>query len=404
MSVTTTPVPPDLDEVARHLAEDHLATPPGHPDELTDERFERLEDRLAADEERRSWSELGVFICVVALLAVLATAAAVLLTREDHSPAAAAATSAPVAVAAQDTQAAAAAAPADLKVESYKRPDPTLPAVPAGPVKKFKIQVYEHVTKVSDKLPATTVWSYSVNGVSHRGTGVSTPMVVEQGDKVAIELVNKTDKDFTVDFPHSIDFHSAEVAPEEDYSTIGPGRTKQFDFTAKHPGVFMYHCATDPVLMHTGAGMVGAMIVKPRGLAPVDHELWINQQEYYLGATAGAQPDMAKMLEEKPDAITFNGYANQYKKAPIEVGTGDSVRMFVMNAGPSIWSAFHVIGTVFDRTMIEGQRGAHAQTVNLAPSQGGWVEFTLDKPGAYPFVNHSFAAMTKGAAGALVAK
>lgn len=393
-----TPIAPDVDKAARPLAEDRLATPPGHPDELERERIDRLEERLTDDEEHRSWSDLGVLISIVTLLVLLTAAVALLLTRDDATPAR---SNPPAATAAIDNPA---AVPAGLKVEPYKRPDPTLPAVPAGPVKKFKIQIYEHVTKVSDKLPATTVWSYAVNGVAHHGTGVSAPMVVEQGDKVAVELVNQSDKAFKVYFPHSIDFHSAEVSPEKDYSTIGPGRTKAFKFTARHPGVFMYHCATDPVLMHTGAGMVGAMIVKPRNLAPVDRELWINQQEYYLGATPGAQPDMGKMIEERPDAITFNGYADQYKKAPIDVGTGASVRMFVMNAGPSKWSAFHVIGTVFDRTVIEGQRGHDAQTVNLAPSQGGWVEFTLDKPGAYPFVNHSFAAMTKGAAGALVAK
>jgi nitrite reductase (NO-forming) len=356
---------------------------------------------LDTDEARRSWSELGIFVCILLLVAFLAAGAAFLLTRDDSPPA--------VAAPEQSDSAAGkdlndVAVPAGLKVEPYKRPDPTLPAVPAGAVKRFRMQVYEHVTKVSDKLPATQVWSYSVNGVAHKGTGVSTPMVVEQGDKVSIELVNQTNESFKVDFPHSVDLHSAEVAPEEDYSTIGPGRTKEFRFTAKHPGVFMYHCATDPVMMHTGAGMVGAMIVKPPDLAPVDHELWITQQEYYLGPTPGSQPDMGKMLEEKPDAITFNGYADQYQKAPIEVGTGDSVRMFVMNGGPSAWSAFHVIGTVFDRTMIEGQPGHDAQTVNLAPSQGGWVEFSLDKPGAYPFVNHSFAAVAKGAAGAMLAK
>ena len=36
---------------------------------------------------------------------------------------------------------------------------------------------------------------------------------------------------------------------------------------------------------------------------------------------------------------------------------GESVRAYVLNAGPSIWSAFHVIGTVFDRTMVEGTPG-----------------------------------------------
>ena len=64
--------------------------------------------------------------------------------------------------------------------------------------------------------------------------------------------------------------------------------------------------------------------------------------------------------------------------------------MYVMNAGPSIWSAFHVIGTVFDRSVVEGVVGRHAQTINLAPSQGGYVEFTLDEEGNYPFVTHAF--------------
>jgi uncharacterized cupredoxin-like copper-binding protein len=75
--------------------------------------------------------------------------------------------------------------------------------------------------------------------------------------------------------------------------------------------------------------------------------------------------------------------------------------MYVLNAGPSLWSAFHVIGTVFDRTTVEGVNGHDSQTINLAPSQGGWVDFTLDQVGNYPFVTHSFGDMTKGAAGML---
>lgn len=67
----------------------------------------------------------------------------------------------------------------------------------------------------------------------------------------------------------------------------------------------------------------------------------------------------------------------------------------------SIWPAFHVIGTVFDKTHTEGLVGRHAQTVNIAPSQGGWVELTLDEEGAYPFVTHAFGDMVKGSVGVL---
>jgi uncharacterized cupredoxin-like copper-binding protein len=99
--------------------------------------------------------------------------------------------------------------------------------------------------------------------------------------------------------------------------------------------------------------------------------------------------------------IAFNGYADQYKADPITVRKGERIRMYVLDAGPSKWSAFHVIGTVFDTTHVEGVVGHDSQTVNLAPSQGGWVEFTLDQEGNYPFVTHAFGDMVKGAGGIL---
>ena len=146
--------------------------------------------------------------------------------------------------------------------------------------------------------------------------------------------------------------------------------------------------------------MAGMMVVKTRRLAPVDKELWMTQSEYYI-SNAGDGADQAKMMAEQPDVIAFNGYANQYKTAPISVRRGERIRMYVLNAGPSEWSAFHVIGTVFDRTVIEGAVGHDSQTINLAPSQGGWTEFTLEQEGDYPFVNHAFGDMVRGAAGIL---
>jgi nitrite reductase (NO-forming) len=131
--------------------------------------------------------------------------------------------------------------------------------------------------------------------------------------------------------------------------------------------------------------MVGAMIVKPKALPAVDRELWITQQEFYIGKRGG-QADMQKMQAKQPDVIAFNGYAGQYKTHPITVKQDEKIRMYVLNAGPSIWSAFHVIGNVFDKAVTDNGVATHAQTVNPAPSQGGYMEFTLGEEGAYPFV------------------
>jgi FtsP/CotA-like multicopper oxidase with cupredoxin domain len=247
------------------------------------------------------------------------------------------------------------------------------------------------------------VWSFAVNGKMYRGTGVSAPMVVTEGDTVDFTLTNGSSKRMAVNMPHSLDFHSAEVDPGTRYVDLAPGESQHYRFVAEHPGVYMYHCATQPVLHHTGAGMVGMMVVKPKDLAPVDRELWTVQQEYYIGQPGGVA-DLSKMEAKRPDVIAFNGYANQYKTKPIGVAKGETVRMYVLNAGPSIWSAFHVIGTVFDTTHTDNGIAHDVQSVNLAPSQGGWVEFTLDEEGAYPFVTHAFGDAVKGAIGVLQTK
>jgi nitrite reductase (NO-forming) len=339
---------------------------------------------------------------LVGLLAVLAVVVAAFAFADRGSgdtttvvkqpaaaPAAAAATKAPTLADAKG-----------VAFEKYQRVDPTLPAIPAGHVKKFTVDVLQHVTQVDPQLAPTEAWSYAVNGKAYRGTAASPPIVVNEGDKVKITFVNGSTKAMGVNMPHSIDFHSAEVAPNKSYIDVAAGKKLTISFVAKHPGVFMYHCATQPVLMHTSAGMMGMMVVKPRNLPPADKELWLTQEEFYLGAP-GKSADMKKMSAETPDVMAFNGYANQYKANPITVRRGERIRMYVLDAGPSKWSAFHVIGTVFDKTYVEGVVGHDSQTVSFAPSQGGWVEFTLDQEGNFPFVTHAFGDMVKGAAGIL---
>ncbi|MEA2149025.1 MAG: hypothetical protein QOD69_855 [Solirubrobacteraceae bacterium] len=295
----------------------------------------------------------------------------------------------------------ASAGDSDVAFEAYKRPSPHLPAVPAGKVKRFRVVVYEHVTKVSDSVAPKRVWSFAVNGRFERGTGLSAPMVVYQGDHVAMTFVNGGAKALHVTRGHSLDLHAASVPPGKDFETIAPGKSLRFTFIASDPGTFLYHCATGPMIQHLGAGMVGMLLVKPRHMRPVDQELWIMQQEFYPGAP-GKDPDMAAMMDKAPDVVAFNGYADQYKTKPIRVRRGKKIRVYLLDAGPSLPMLFHVLGTVFSKTNIEGQIGHSAQTVNLGPSQGGYVEFTIKHRGAYPFVTHSFADMMRGAMGAFV--
>jgi nitrite reductase (NO-forming) len=130
------------------------------------------------------------------------------------------------------------------------------------------------------------------------------------------------------------------------------------------------------------------------------------QSEFYVTGKEGdvQTVDVSKALNKQPDYVAFNGYASQYASAPLTAKVGERVRLYIVNAGPNDFSAFHVIGTIFENTYADGnpanvQHGN--QTVTIPPGGGYMVEFTIPTPGTYPFVTHSFADATHGAAGAI---
>lgn len=283
-------------------------------------------------------------------------------------------------------EAAAPSAESAFQGSAHQLYDASLAPPLAGQVHEVNLNVEEKVIEVA-KGKWMKVWTF--------GGTVPGPVIrVTQGDLVKFTLTNKGE------ISHSIDFHSAKIAPNRAYRTIQPGESITFEFQAIHPGVFMYHCATQPVLHHIGNGMYGMMIVEPKGVqrAPA-REFAVVQSDLYF-ARQGKEGSLAKMQEKAPDWIVFNGYANQYLDKPIQVNPGEKIRMYVLNAGPSIWSAFHVIGTIFDSVWQEGVTGSSSQTINLAPSQGAVVEFSMDEEGIYPFVTHAFGDAVKGAIGA----
>jgi nitrite reductase (NO-forming) len=174
----------------------------------------------------------------------------------------------------------------------------------------------------------------------------------------------------------------------------------------------MYHCGTDPVLHHIANGMFGMVIVEPEdGLPPVDQELFLVQSEWYLGPQ-GEVSSFAKANRPapEPDFVMFNGVAFQYRDQPIEVPTGDDVRLFVLDVGPSIDSSFHIVGTIFHEVIEEGVRLAAgndgnwgSQAVDLSPAQGAVIELTTAEDGLYPIVTHAFNFPGRGALGLLQA-
>jgi nitrite reductase (NO-forming) len=291
-----------------------------------------------------------------------------------------------------------ASAPVEANPEApeYVLRDPTAPARAEGEVHEIELIMTERLMTVAPGYEQL-VWTF--------GDEVPGPVLrVKVGDLVRITLVNPEENMM----PHSIDFHSSMVAWNDEMRSINPGEELVYEFEAKYAGVFMYHCGTAPALMHIANGMFGMIIVEPaEGLPEVDHEVAFVQSEWYLGQQ-GATIDIAKAEAgaPAPDLVVFNGVANQYADHPIEVGVGETVRAFVLNAGPSIDSSFHVVGTIFHDVIKEGlhlEEGNEgnwgAQAVDLSPAQGAIIEMRFDEDGLYPIVTHAFNFVGKGALG-----
>ena len=239
------------------------------------------------------------------------------------------------------------------------------------------------------------VWTYN-------GTAPGPVIRIELGDTIRFNLTNAS----THSLSHSIDFHAAQTPWDKNYQPVPPGETLTFDWVARFPGVFMYHCGVPPVLQHIANGMYGAIIVEPPDLSPA-REYVLVASEFYPGKrpVAGVfEGDLGVMGQADPPYVVFDGGFNRYLDAPLEAKPGEPIRLWVMNAGPTLTNAFHVIGALFDHVYPDGnpttpQNGL--QTYNVPPGAGAMFELTIPDAGLYPFVTHSFAYTGRGSVGVI---
>jgi nitrite reductase (NO-forming) len=271
--------------------------------------------------------------------------------------------------------------------------------VPSGDTNKVNLVLLDRTVQLA---PNVKYKAWTFNGV------VPGPVIhTKVGQTVDVTLTNKSA------LGHSIDFHAALAPPNIAYQTIAPGQTLHFSWVAKYPGAFLYHCGTPPVLMHISNGMYGAIIVDPEnGWPEGDMQTYVFvQSEFYTQPVPGQsgvfRGDMQKAVKGLPDIVGFNGVASQYLAHPLSITVAKPVRLFVVNAGPSHFSAFHVIGTIFAKAYVGGNPAnglSGLQTLTIAPGDGAMAEFTVQQNGRYPFVTHQFGDADLGAIGAFLAQ
>jgi nitrite reductase (NO-forming) len=266
-----------------------------------------------------------------------------------------------------------------------------------------------HATKVIVHLEVTEVEGRLADGVEYTfwtygGTVPGKFIRVREGDLVEFHLDNHPHNKM----PHNIDLHAV-IGPGGGAasSLTAPGHSSVFSFKAIHPGLYVYHCGTAPVVMHVANGMYGLILVEPKaGFPKVDHEYYVMQGEFYTKGKNGDVGEQAfsmeKAIDEKPEYIVFNGsVGSMLGNTALEAKAGETVRLFVGNGGPNLTSSFHVIGEVFDRAWLGGNTTAiesNLQTATVAPGGSVIVEFKVNVPGTFVMVDHALArAFNRGA-------
>ena len=97
------------------------------------------------------------------------------------------------------------------------------------------------------------------------------------------------------------------------------------------------------------------------------------------------KPSYEAMQTEDPTFTAFNGRAFRYRDKPMKATVGKPQRIYVVAAGPTLGSDFHVVGEIFDTVQPDGNPLNVLDGVSTfgVPAGGGAMfELTFDEAGA----------------------
>ncbi|MCC6161469.1 MAG: multicopper oxidase domain-containing protein [Nitrosomonas sp.] len=224
---------------------------------------------------------------------------------------------------------------------------------------------------------------------------------VTEGDVVEFTLVNNKENKNS----HSMDFHAARVDVMEDFDSVKPGETKKYTFSADNPGVFFYHCGSDPMIQHIARGMYGVIIVDPKdpgALPKADREYVLIQAEHYENPD-----DKTAMMQNKWSNVVFNGGIFKYDPVHdseatkwLQAKPGERVRIYFVNAGPNEFSSLHPIAGIWDQVHPSGnpKNTLYAmQSYVIGPGDAASMDLISPVEGANAIVDHSMYHAMSGA-------
>jgi len=279
---------------------------------------------------------------------------------------------------------------------------------------EFTIVAKEATHQLNSKL--------SVEALTFNGSVPGSQIRIKEGEKVKITLKNELPE------PVSIHWHGIPVpnmmdgVPGVTQDAVQPGESFTYEFTATHPGTYMYHTHQSAV-HQMDRGLYGSIIVEPKEKTyDRDYTLmldeWIGNPSYFNSAMndmsgmdhgnmhhgASSPNDMhgsPTMVHDMSfyDVFTINGKSGDLVE-PLKVKEGETVRIRLANVG-FLSHNIHLHGHKFKVVAIDGQelnepQEIKDQLISIAPGERYDIEFVADNPGIWYLEDHGDTKGTEG--------
>jgi len=201
-----------------------------------------------------------------------------------------------------------------------------------------------------------------------------------EGDRIRIHFANGSNH------PHSMHFHGIHSGEMDGVPGTGPGGFVEpggsftYEFDAEPFGLHLYHCHVFPLARHIAKGLYGAFIIDPKeGRPAVDREM--------VMVMHGIDID----FDDGNDFYAVNGIPFHYQNHPIQIKTGETVRIYLVNILEfDFVNSFHLHANFFNYypTGTSLTPSEYTDTVIQGQAQRGILEFSYKHPGMYMFHAH----------------
>ncbi|MEP0824684.1 MAG: multicopper oxidase domain-containing protein [Nitrososphaera sp.] len=232
-----------------------------------------------------------------------------------------------------------------------------------------------HYTLIAQETTLEIAPGVRVPAWTFNGTIPGPTLRATEGDRVILKFINETP------LPHTVHLHGDHDEKNDGvFQEVQQGESYVYDFIAEPAGALMYHCHVMPVSQHVRMGLYGAFIVDPKIPLEPAREYVIVTGDY----------DTKNQLNELPEYILFNGYADQYWDNPLPARVNETVRIYYINLGGLPAFGFHIHGTIFDAYpsgILENQP-LRVQTWEVGSGNAAIFEVKWPWEGRYPLHLH----------------